>query len=259
MFVIKGYKIPKLSLKKTEEVIAKAKSEIMKIAERHYRNLLSTELENLIDGIILGTEPEPVDISLFDFAVNRLNQRIATASARKVNTEYNMTASANLFSYKNDTYIELVALTELYDRVFDEIPGVENYGVRLQETFIPEDDPKADVWKNIIEKYKTESTFVIRLYPVYQMTQPSFEQLSFHSVKERAEKLARHYLTNVLLSAYSGGEQIPPHKLMEYMDCALLRASDEALVSVLEEKEKQLMTTLLEITSDIIYHTKTSA
>lgn len=253
MLIIKGYKVPRLSLAKVETIINTAKSEIMKIATQHYFSLLSNEIEVLVDNIVLGTECEPTDKSIFECAADRLNHRIAVASAKKVNTEYNMSASANLFTYENDTYIELVSGSELYDGVFNSIDGVEDYCAFVQDSFIPAEDPKITVWKKIIEKYKKESVFVIRLYPVYSMPEPTFEQFSFHTVKERAEKLARHHITNVMLSSYSGGEQIPPHKLMEYMDYALLRASDDAIAMILEEKKKQLLSTLPEITPDIIY------
>lgn len=252
MYTIKGYRIKKVSFRKVEDVLDEAKKSVKRIAHNRYCELLSREIENLIDHIVLGNINQPKEKSIFDSAVEELNKKIASAMARRDNNEYNLACSVNLLSYKNDTYIELCAITDIYDTVFLNIDGVEDYCVEESNSLFAMVDEKIEIWKAIIEKYKHDTVFSMRLYPVANNTRPKFEELHFNSIDVRAEAKARHYVSNVLLAGYSCGEQIPPYKLMELMDYALLRSSDANIAPSIKTKAEELKRILPEITEEMI-------
>lgn len=252
MYAIKGYKVNKLSLKKAESVLDEAKKKIEVIATKRYYDLLSAEIENLVDNIVLGSVSKAPDKSIFEMATDILNNRIAVATSRRDNIEFNLSATAYILTHENDTYIELSSVTEIYDSVFPNIDRVEDCSVIEGESILPSDDPNYAIWKEIINKYNKETFLTMRLYPIRAVPKPSFNQLTFNSVEVRADRKARHHVANILLGAYGGGEQIPPHKLMEYMDSALLRTTDAAMTPIIKQEMNKLTQILPVITEELI-------
>ena len=256
MYAIKGFRVPKVSLNKAETILNEIKKRVNVLANKRYNELLSREIESTVDNIVLGNIPQPKEQSIFDASVESLNKKIASATARRDNTEYNLSCSANLLLYENDTYVEICALNEMYDKVYEDIEGIEDFSVVDDGSLIPAADPKYEVWKDIIAKYKHETVFTMRLYPVSGMKKPEFSDLHFNSVEVRSEVSARHFIANVLLGGYSCGEQIQPYQLMELMDYALMRSSDAALSSSLKSRKNELMRILPEITEEMITKVK---
>lgn len=245
MYVIKGYKINKVSLKKVEDVFEEAKKKATAIAEKRYSELLAREIENIVDNVILSNIPKP-DKPIYDTAMDALDKKITYALLHGDKTEYNFNVSASVLTYENATYIELCSATEMYDTIFDDISGVENYCVTDDQGIFAAVDEKYEIWKEIMKKYNHQSVLNMKLYPCNNLPRPDAATLIYNSVEKRAEMRARHYVTNVLLGGYSCGEQIPPYNIMELMDYALLRSSE--LAPAIEEKKKALMNILPDIT-----------
>lgn len=251
MYAIKGFKVKKCSLKKAESILNEAKRKASQLAQKRYNELLSREIEVYIDDLVLNGASKPED-SIFMKGKEILDRKIAVAITRKDNNEYNLACSVNLLSYENDTYIELCSVNEMYDDIFNNIEGVENYCVEEQDPAIGAVDEKFEVWRKIIEKYRMDSVLNMRVFPVSNNKLPTFEDLHFNTVEMRAETRARHHVTNVLLAGYASGEQIPPHKLMEYMDYALLRSTDAVFSRALKDEKEKIMRILPEITEELI-------
>ena len=256
MYVIKLYKIKKCSLKKTEDVLSQVKKLVNQLVRKRYIDLLSREIEVYIDDMVLNHFNRP-EKSIFECVKEILNKKIAVSIAHKDNNEYNLSCSVNVLTFENDTYIELLSGTEMYDNVFPKIDGIEDMSIEDDDLMLDSDDNKYELWKKIANKYKHENVLGMRIYPSCTGNEGcnniSFEDLHFNSPEVRAETRARHHLTNVLLSGYASGEQIPPHKLMEYMDYALLRTSDAIFIRTLKDQKNMLVNTLPTITEEMVF------
>lgn len=151
MNIIKGYRINKVSLKKVEEVLEKVKNNAKAIAEKRYAELLTREIENIVDNMILGNIPRPSK-PIYDAAMDSLDKKITHALIHADKTEYNLNVSTNVLTYENATYIELCSATEMYDTIFDNIDGIENYCVAEPNGIFAEIDEKYEVWKKIMQR-----------------------------------------------------------------------------------------------------------
>lgn len=64
--------------------------------------------------------------------------------------------------------------------------------------------------------------------------------------------IARHNMTNQLLSMYSDGKEIPPYKLMRCMDLALEDLTQQYAKREMQNMTAHLQTILINITTALI-------
>ena len=73
-----GYRIKSTNIKKLETILLAAKLNLKEAAKSEYHRLLSEEITEIFDDIILGVIERP-NCPIIDVAVNQLNTRISQA------------------------------------------------------------------------------------------------------------------------------------------------------------------------------------
>lgn len=219
MILFTGYKLKGQNVNHIELIFTEMKKKIERAANKEYCALLAREIQNLTDDVALNMYQRPIGISLFEYAKNTLNNKIAYASSHNFPTKYNFEVSAHIMFYKNDTYIKFNSVNNIYMKDIGRISGLEYFPCKTNTE-------NENIWTEIVERYSDGlDPFGVHLFDKFQDIAP--EIIKFDSPIKRAKVRARHNLTNRYLGMYSCGQQIPNYKLMEYMDEAL-----EALTEV---------------------------
>lgn len=243
--IFMGYKLKGQDITTIEIRLREIKKAVNKRANSEYKKLLTQEIQTLVDHIALNEIQRPDNISLFDLAQNELNNKIAFASAKNLPIEYNLETSVHILFYKGDTYIKFNAGNNIYKKDLAGLHDIEEFPCEAN-------GESEKVWSEIMKQYTDGFTPMgIRLFDGTQPIKP--EHLKFESPAKRAKAIARHRLTNRYLSMYTGGQQIPNYKVMDYIDLAL-----NALVEIpdsineMRRMEAELCGILPEITTDLI-------
>jgi hypothetical protein len=246
-----GFKIESRNLNIVETTINEMKKEVNKKAQKIYCELLSKEIQIIIDEIATNVYERP-DSSIFKVATDLLNKKIAVAIAKNYNTEYNFNIVLNIFNYDNATYLELATYNSCF---FDATKNVKNLIDFSVDDLVDDNTQKqrGSVWQKIFEKYKDHSCLMIKLFPIKAFEVPKYEDLHFDSKIQRADTIARHRLTNQYLIMYAGGGEIQNYKLMEYIDQALMKMTDYNSKTILNSYKENLLTVLPEITESLIF------
>ncbi|MCR5480475.1 MAG: hypothetical protein K6F27_11560 [Ruminococcus sp.] len=237
-----GFRYDETEFSKVEEVIAQAKKEIKTEAQRLYNNLLAREIENLTDDIILGAHENDRIVCIYDAAIEILNRKIAVAIANGFDTEFNFGAALNIFSYNNRTYIQLATHMFQFYEILKSIPNLIDLSI-LSTNDEKSNAERTEIWQSIIKKYGENACIKITAFPTANVPfeKPDFNELHFETPISRATTRARYRLTNHFLTQYAGGGEIPPHKLMEYLDSALLKVSEHNSKDILEQFKIELL------------------
>lgn len=237
-----GFRYDETEFAKVEEVVAQAKKEIKTEAQRLYNNLLAREIENLTDDIILGAHENDRIVCIYDAAIEILNRKIAIAIANGFDTEFNFGAALNIFSYNNRTYIQLATHMYQFYEILKNIPNLIDLSI-LSTNDEKANKERTEIWQSIISKYGENACIKITAFPTVNVPfeKPEFNELHFETPISRATTRARYRLTNHYLTQYAGGGEIPPHKLMEYLDSALLKISEHNSKEILEQYKIELL------------------
>lgn len=252
---IYGVKVDSTNITQIEAVLKEMKLLVHLRAQKLYADLLSKEIEILVDEIVRGMHENDNISSVFDAAVSLLNTKIAIAIAKGIDTEYNFSVAANILTYQKQTYIQIATCNhDLYEHMID-VKAVSVTDVSIDDGVDQETREKRyDMWEKIIAEYKDHSCMIVKMFPLSNnaFERPEFEQLHFNTPIQRAEVLARHQITNQLLHMYAGNGDVPPHKLMEYMDQAQLKLFDPQVVELTDQYKSDLLKFLPVITKDIV-------
>lgn len=249
MNIITGYKLHTRDFSEVENALILMQQTIEKIAVKKYHELLSEEVEILIDNISLNIIPRPTDRTVLDIAQESLNQKIAYASGNNLPIEYNMNVSVHVLTSEDYTYFRLNAAYDIYHKELSKLPGLIPCSVRNGEGSAE----NKEIWEYLMKKYETGiQPCITQLFPKGPIAVDK-KKLKFSSPLQRSKRIARHNLTNKYLAMYAGNKEIPNYKLMEYMDRSL-----EALTSLprskseLTQMEVQLRTILPNITIELV-------
>lgn len=237
-----GFRYDETDFSKVEEVVAQAKKGIKTEAQRLYNNLLAREIENLTDDIILGAHENDRIVCIYDAAIEILNRKIAVAIANGYDTEFNFGAALNIFSYNNRTYVQLATHMFQFYEILKSIPNLIDLSI-LSTNDEKSNAERTEIWQSIIKKYGENACIKITAFPTANVPfeKPEFNELHFETPISRATTRARYRLTNHYLTQYAGGGEIPPHKLMEYLDSALLKVSEHNSKDILEQFKIELL------------------
>lgn len=237
-----GFRYDETEFSKVEEVIAQAKKGIKTEAQRLYNNLLAREIENLTDDIILGAHENDRIVCIYDASIEILNRKIAVAIANGYDTEFNFGAALNIFSYNNRTYVQLATHMFQFYEILKSIPNLIDLSI-LSTNDEKSNAERTEIWQSIIKKYGENACIKITAFPTANVPfeKPEFNELHFETPISRATTRARYRLTNHYLTQYAGGGEIPPHKLMEYLDSALLKVSEHNSKDILEQFKIELL------------------
>lgn len=225
-----------------------AKGFIATRTQEIFNNLLSNEIENLIDNICLNIIPDP-EGRIIDIAYDNLIQKIETASRNNFATEYNLNATANVYVHNKKAYIEIVTMQDDLFKAAEKVKAFRNYSCVEQGDEV--NDQKRAELNEVIKAYAKRKPLTYSL-TYYNVSKPKFEDLHFNETSVRIQKRARYQLTNQYLGMYSGGKEIPPYKLMEYLDEALLKLNDDKSREMLDEYEMALSKIITPITKEIV-------
>lgn len=212
--VIYGYRINSTDINEIMSSLDKVRGKIARITEREYNRLLSEEITFLVDKVSLNEIQRANDISIYDGAVQNVNERVNRDETLNSNTPYNFRIFVHVLTEGEYTYLKVNCQNNILIKAFD---GLEDYSLNEIECE-DQHNAKTILWQKLHKKYKNVEPMVISLT---QAAAPDKSKLKFASVKLRAEAEATHSILNRLLSEISGGREIPPIRLMDYLDEAL--------------------------------------
>lgn len=228
--IIRGYKTKAKDLIEIENILRKIRSKVLARAEREYKKLLALETENLYDDIALNKIQRPNNISIFEMAVNTLNNRIKNASIKQLMIEYNFNLSVHIFMDGETTYIKVNSNNFIYANDFKSVGEISPYYLTDIEA-LDKNNLKTKQWNEIMQIYENNAPLGVTLINGNDVcnTKTEVSKLKFSSLNERIERQARHEMTTRLINMYADYKQIPATKLMEYTDEALMRLDNEAV------------------------------
>ena len=245
MLIIKGYKKEGQNAFEIENILTELKKQVSNEGKRIYRHLFEKEVETIVDDISLGVIPR-IDVPIYDIALSEVNQKIAYATAKQNETEYNFNVSCHVLFYENDTYFKINTNNPMFKI---SIKTLEDVSLSISES--EEETALKELWEKIMAKYRTDSPLGLQLYPDGEI-ELNDEVLKFRPPNKRAKDRARHNLTNRYLAMYAQEKEIPNYKLMEYMDLALTKLTTEEAEEILIGMETVLVNTLPNITLSMI-------
>lgn len=250
MLVIEGYKLEGQDVNAIEMILQDMKNKIDQEAKRKYRELLAREIETILDDIVLNVIPRPENITIYDLAVNELNQRIAYASGVQNITPYNFNVSCHILFKDGNTYFKINSENHLYTKRFKSINGLTDFS--LEVSGIEGKSKREEEWESLMTMYsKGVSPLGVQLYPDGPM-EVKDELLKFRSPKERADERARYTLTSRYLSMFSCEREIPNFRLMQRMDEALNALDSDISKEEIITMRTNLMQSLPNITLTLV-------
>lgn len=238
---VNGYYIETTNLKDVEMILNEIHEGIVKAANEEYHRLLSLEIEYFVDAITVGQEQRPKELAIAEVSRNILNEKIHIASAKQLDTIFNFSISANILLLEKRTYIKINSSQDYYTKYLKKI-----------HSLMPA--PLDESWNAVMEKYEDRSLMLIQLLSPRDIKTDK-RHLKFSSKIDRAERLARHNLMNHLLAQYAAGRKdIPPAKLMEYVDLAMEELiHNKFYQDELENMKKRALTFLPDIEEELIF------
>lgn len=243
MIVIRGYVLKSNDIIKIETILRDLRNKCKKKMKKEYTNLLREEIENLFDDISLNKMPRP-DGNIFEIAKQILDDKIKNASLKQLPVEYNFNISVNiLIDSDNITYFKVNSNNFIYDDAFKSIGDLNEYSLDMNES-VSADNSKTIVWNRLMNFYSSNDNapLSVNLIAGFEDVDVDMEKLSFTEPKKRAKTLARQEMTTRLINMYANGGQIPPHKLMTYIDMALSRLSyNQTIIDEMDNIYKELV------------------
>lgn len=261
--IITGLMMKATSFKDIEMMVMQMRNIVEGIANNQFRVLVQKETERLFDAIVLHETEIPDDISIYAAASQNVVRKTIIAEQRGDNIEYNLSIGIQLFAgmtKENEpcTYIRVFAPNDIYtDQIVKRMKDVYPFHVDVMDE--NQSDPKNEnqkskIWNKIMEDYKTDIPINVGLYS-RQNLKLLPEELKFRSPMHRAADIAQERVMNYLLSMYSGGEQIQPNKLMEYMVKVISRLTNASVIKLQEQWQNELCHILPAITTQMITST----
>lgn len=256
MLIVKGYKCTETDFTQIEELIHKLKEMVCLQGGKIYTKLLANEVEMLVDEIALNVVQRP-QTSIFNAARQTLEQKISNASGRGLLLPYNFCVQLAVYTYKGAVYIGMNTNNErLVDALKRAPTGLTDYSVRDDAPDNSEIKTRETTWNEIMQIYSGERKPLIYQFLACEGANPTWKKISekFHSRNERAEARIRYQQTNHLLNMIGMNQQIPPHKLMPYLDEAFEYLGDKAVRADAERMMPQALQTIVNITEEMVMH-----
>ena len=251
MLIIEGYKIETHNLSEIESVIRDVESYVKERCDKYYKKLLSAEIESLLDEITLCIIERPKNISIYQMAKDKLDQKVFYATSRNIATHYNLNVTIVLYTYKDNTYIKVNRFNQ---HLFKHI-AVD----KLVDYSISDKDKKSiknEVWEGIMSIYSNDYIpFMKQIYPLSPNNiEVKFDELKFHNVAKRSVLRARYNVCNKVFSLLSMGQEVKPYELMPLIDEVFDELNNDIIKNELRTTENNARVSLVSnITEDMIY------
>lgn len=228
-------------------------------AKKECKALLQDQAEVIVDEIALNRVTIPQDQTVYGVAVTELVRRMVSAEQKMENIEYNLSASCQCFAGKDKdgnpcTYIQMFCPNDIYsDLLVKKVAGLIPFHMKQPDhnTDKKHENQKAKKWNEIMEYYEGLPVLGTKLI-TYEQVIPPVEELVFRSPVERAADLAQKYTLDCLLGMYATGNQIQPHKLMEFMMLALKRLQNADIQAFEAKKKEELLRILPHIDQEMV-------
>ena len=243
--VVTGYRINTTNMGEIYEKLAKVKDKLRTIANREYHRLLGKEIAFLVDQISTNALQRDENVRIIDAAIDNLNKRIGIAETRNVESEYNMSVFAHVLTDGEYTYLKVICLN---DKLLASFKGLEDYSLTEIECQ-DKRNAKTIKWNELHKKFvEMEPCAIVLSQNIIKYDK---ELIKYPEKMERAETMARHTVLNRILAQISGGEQIPPMRIMEYMEEAVTIYSNS---KTLQDEYNEKVTSLLQLMIQIDKH-----
>ena len=257
MIEIRGYKIKGASLIRLEVVLKEARQAILEATKEEYHRMLAEEVADIVDDVAMGLIPRP-NAPVLTVAESGLQERI-NRSGLGFDTEYNLKASVAVMTDGKDTYLILYCKNAELIQAFENSSksgALINYNLVRDDSFLSGTDrvetPELKKWEQLKEAYGDSVSQTGLTADLSAQVWMDAEELSFPAVADRARDRARYDYTNRMLSHYSAGLDIQPHKLMRLTDRALAAAISEDGEEEIERMTAHLAGILPPITLELI-------
>ena len=239
--LINGYKLNTTSMVELEEELREIRRKLKTLADRQYNRLLGQEIAFLVDQITLGNLNRDPKITVFDGAVGNLRHQMNNAAMRSIASPHNFHVFAHIL-VDDAIYLKVISPNPAFLAAFKKYEDVSVSDTEAKD----EKNAKTKLWDRLRKKYADNDPCVVDLTP-----KPELDTIKYPTLIERVEKEARNSVIMHLLSQYSGGEQIPQFRLMDYMNRALeALTSNEDVQREYREKIAQLEQLLVDLEND---------
>lgn len=249
--VLRGYKVSVDGIYELEQLLRNIKDKLMEKAKEECRILLTREIESLFDSISLNKIQRPQ--SIYMTACEILSKRIQNASFKQLPIEYNYNISINILTNEDCIFAKVNSNNFIFKEVFDSVPEFEEYSL-TDIDILHSSDTKAKRWTELMNEYKEFQPISISLLTGREdfLNDIAPDELVFDTPENRVEVLTRQEMTTRLINMYANHEQIPPHKLTEYIEQALCRLDNAEIASDIYDIRNQLKMIIKPITADVI-------
>lgn len=249
--VVYGYRINGTNMDEVWNAIAVVQKKMSKIASKIYHEQLGKEIAFLCDNVTLSVLNQEEDISVYDSAVQILNQRIDVSGRTNSSTLYNYNVFAHIIPYEGHTYIKVICANQKLLKAFQS--NFEEYNLSETECKDPK-NKKNIIWDKICSICEKKEPFSINLSITNII--PVKEHIKYPSVEERAETIARYTVQNHYLNEVAANSEIPPVRLMPFLDdmFELVEQHKEEII----QKKAELLNILIDLGehSEIVFETK---
>jgi len=245
--IIKGYKIIGKDMSAVESALTMIQNKVINRTKKFYAQLLAAEIENLVDDIALGILQRPNDISIYDYAKQEVDRKVAWACANNVATPYNFSVHAAVYTYEDNTYIRLSINNDALLREIRHVPNTEDFNA--MDSDAESNSKQLAVWNEISSIYSNGYRPLTRqIFPIGPIN-VEWERIEkyFHTREERAEVRVRHRLTSSILNLLGNNQEIPNYKLMRYLDDALEIVGTENVKAEALTMQSSIMASIINI------------
>lgn len=257
--IITGFMTYAVTMSDIGLVLTQMRQVIAARAKKECKVLLQDQVEIIVDEIALNRVSIPQDQSVYEVARTELLRRMMSAEQKMENIEYNLSVSCQCFAGKDKdgnpcTYIQMFCPNDIYsDHLAKKVGGLIPYHMKQADSFQDKkhENQKAKKWNEIMENYEGEPVLGTKLI-AYEQIIPTEEELKFRTPAERAADIAQKYTLDCLLGMYATGNQIQPHKLMEFMMLALKRLQNADIQEFEAKKKEELFRILPSIDMEMI-------
>ena len=254
MLVLKGYVAENTDLLCVEAGLQKLQEMIMIQGKKLYTELLANEIESLCDEISFNLVQRP-NIPVYDAARQALDQKISNATGRGFALPYNFGIQLTIYTHNNSVYVRMNTSNEKLISMIKKSPAeFSDFSLHDDRHDNPEQKKRETIWNEIMETYSKGHNPMFRNVFACENANPEWKKIAekFHSRAERAEMRIRHQLINHMLNMLGMGQQIPPHKLLPYLEEAFMYFDNKAIQADARRMMPQAMQSIINITEELV-------
>lgn len=254
MLILKGYIAENTDILTLEEGLQKLQEIIMIQGKKLYTELLANEIETLCDDIGFNVVPRP-NIPVYDAARQALDQKISNATGRGFALPYNFGIQLTIYTHNNAVYVRMNTSNEKLVSMIKKSPTeFKDFSLHDDRHDNAEQKKREAVWNEIMEIYSKERKPIFRNIFACENVKPEWKKIAekFHPRDERAETRIRHQLVNHMLNMLGMGQQIPPHKLLPYLEESFMYLDNKAIQADARRMMPQALQSVVNITEELV-------